>query len=239
VSRTFNIAIAPAPTLDSATYPNSRRTSTTSEQPPKRSTSDSALFQAPQRTRSNRVDDTRVIRVLQSVAQRVTDEAESQFVSALPPKQGELQALVKQKHVLEQTVEAYDKAISGHGHSQSRRLAVAAQHVVLQAARTVLADRTGGVAVPQAETKGIQSVSVSELTDTTQDAIAMAVKLNGTTSNEVDIIVAATSILKARTPTHDAPGVISATHIQASNVVPPRIASAFPPSGLSTLPEYV
>ena len=175
--------------------------------------------------------------MLQSVAQRVTDEAESQFVSPLPPKQGELQALVKQKHVLEQTVEAYDKAISGQGHSQSRRLAVAAQHVVLQAARTVLADRTVAISVaPQAETVGIQSVSVSELTDTTQDAIAMAVKLNGTTSNEVDIIVAATSILKARTPTHETP--ISPTHIQASsNAVPSRIASGFPLSNLSTLPE--
>jgi len=181
--------------------------------------------------------------VLQSVAQRVTDEAESQFVSSSPPKQGELQALVKQKHVLEQTVDAYDKAISGQGHSQSRRLAVAAQHVVLQAARTVLADRTvaiGSVTAPQAETVAIQSVSVSELTDTTQDAIAMAVKLNGTTSNEVDIIVAATSILKSRTPTHETPGVTSPTHIQASSAVSTsRIASAFPPSSLSTLPEYV
>ena len=182
--------------------------------------------------------------MLQSVAQRVTDEAESQFVSILPPKQGELQALVKQKHVLEQTVEAYDKAISGQGHSQSRRLAVAAQHVVLQAARTVLADRTvavnvSGVTAPQAEAVGIQSVSVNELTDTTQDAIAMAVKMNGTTSNEVDIIVAATSILKARTSTHETSGVISPTIIQASNTVPSRIATTFPPSPLSTLPEYV
>ena len=181
--------------------------------------------------------------MLQSVAQRVTNEAESQFVSTLPPKQGELQALVKQKHVLEQTVEAYDKAISGQGHSQSRRLAVAAQHVVLQAARTVLADRTvavSGVTAPQAEAVGIQSVSVSELTDTTQDAIAMAVKMNGTTSNEVDIIVAATSILKARTSTHETSGVISPTIIQASNTVPSsRIATTFPPSPLSTLPEYV
>ena len=173
----------------------------------------------------------------------MTDEAASQFVSTLPPKQGELQALVKQKHVLEQTVDAYDKAISGQGHTQSRRLAVAAQHVVLQAARTVLADRTvtvgGGVTAPQAEPVGIQSVSVSELTDTTQDAIAMAVKMNGTTSNEVDIIVAATSILKARTSTHETSGIISPTIIQASNPVPSsRIATTFPPSPLSTLPEY-
>src|ERR1700678_869477 len=107
-------------------------------------------------------------------------------------------------------------------------------------------DRTiavgSSVTAPKAETVGIQSVSVSELTDTTQDAIAMAVKLNGTASNEVDIIVAATSILKSRaSSTHETPGVISpTTHIQTSNAVPPsRIASAFPPSGLSTLTEYV
>ena len=60
--------------------------------------------------------------MLQNVAQRVTDEAESQFVATSPPKQ-EMHALVKQKHVLEQTVNAYDRALSGHGHLQARRLA--------------------------------------------------------------------------------------------------------------------
>ncbi|KAF8163464.1 hypothetical protein B0H34DRAFT_781171 [Crassisporium funariophilum] len=246
VSHSFNLSIAPVSALDSASYspePSRRPLG----DPPKRSTSDSALFQPPQRSntaRANRVDDGRVIRVLQSVAQRVTDEAESQFVSASPPKQGELQDLVKQKHVLEQTVDAYDKAISGQGHLQSRRLAVAAQHVVLQAARTVLADRTvaiGGVPAPQTETVSIQSVSVSELTDTTQDAIAMAVKMNGTASNEVDIIVTATSILKSRTPVHETPsGVLTTQAHPVSTAVPPsRITSTFPSSNLSTLAEYV
>ena len=49
MSHTFNIGIAPVPILDSAVFSNTRRTSITSDQPPKRSTSDSALFQAPQR----------------------------------------------------------------------------------------------------------------------------------------------------------------------------------------------
>lgn len=190
-----------------------------------------------------RVDDTRVIRVLQNVAQRVTDKAESQFVSASSPKGGELQDLVKQKHVLEQTVHAYDKAISGQAHIDSRRLAVAAQHVVLQAAQTVIADRTvasGGVPTPQTETVAIQSVSVNELTNKTQDAIAMAVKMNGTASNEVDIIVTATSILKSQTPVIESPTVAipPQPRIAPPGATPSRIVSAFPPSNLASLPEY-
>ena len=190
-------------------------------------------------TRTNRADDTRVIRVLQSVAQRITDEAESQFVSASPPKRGELQDLVKQKHVLEQTVHAYDKAISGQGHTDSRRLAVAAQHVVLQAAQTVVAGRSvGGAPTPQAEKTPIQSVSVSELTDKTQDAIAMAVKRIGTASNEVDIIVTATSILKSQTP---APTGVPPPQPRTQAVTSPSrvIIPTYPPSNLSPLPEYV
>ncbi|KDR73502.1 hypothetical protein GALMADRAFT_227953 [Galerina marginata CBS 339.88] len=244
INHTFTISIAPVSALDTASYSRSRRPSLVGE-PPKRSTSDSALFQIPQRmdARITRVDDTRVIRVLQNVAQRVTDKAESQFVSASPPKEGELQDLVKQKHVLEQTVHAYDKAISGQGHMDSRRLAVAAQHVVLQAAQTVIADRTvasGGVPTPQAETVAIQSVSVNELTNKTQDAIAMAVKMNGTASNEVDIIVTATSILKSQTPVMDSPtGTIPPpARVPPPGAPPSRIASAFPPSNLAPLPEY-
>lgn len=199
--------------------------------------------------------DTRVIRVLQSVAQRVTEEAESQFIGA-PPTQGEFQDLVKQKHVLEQTVNAYDKEISGQSHSQTRRLAVAAQNVVVQAAHTVIADRTaasGGVVQP--ESTNIQSVTVHELSDATQDAIAEAVKRNGTASTEVDIIVAATSILKARTPgspsatglesTSGAVGQQTRSHSAgATGTTPirfiPTMTSGFPPNpNLPPLAEYV
>jgi hypothetical protein len=180
------------------------------------------------------VDDRAVIQVLQNVAQRVTDEAESQFVATSPPQQGEIHALAKQKHVLEQTVNAYDRALSGHGHLQARRLAVAAQHVVLQAAQTIVADRT--VAVGGAPTSEMESVSMHELTDKTQDAIAMAVKMNGPTSNEVDIIVTATSILKQGTPAVTPP---PSRHSMAGPSTP-RMTSAFPlPTSLSTLPEHV
>ena len=193
--------------------------------------------------------DNRVIRVLQSVAQRVTEEAESQLVSASPPKPNELQDLVKQKHVLEQTVDAYDKAISGHTPSQDRRLAVAAQNVVVQAAHTVIADRTvasGGIPVQQSETTAIKSVTVSELSDATQDAIAQAVKREGSASTEVDIIVAATSILKSRTAGSPAPLADTCqANLQhyghSAGTVPrlvPQTTGAYPPS-LPSMPEYV
>lgn len=194
--------------------------------------------------RINREDDTHVKKVLQNMKQRVTDKAESQSISLSPPKQGELQDLVKQKHVLERTVDAYDKAISGQGHVDSRRLAVAAQHVVIQAARTVMADRTvanGGVPTPRTETEVIQSVSVSELTDKTQDAIAMAVKMNGRGSNEMDIIVTATSILKSQTPAMDASPPPTVPPLRPPVPViaaPSRLASTLPPPTLSPLPEY-
>jgi len=184
--------------------------------------------------------------VLQSVAQRVTEEAESQLVSASPPKPSELQDLVKQKHVLEQTVDAYDKAISGHKPLQDRRLAVAAQNVVVQAAHTVIADRSGGVPVQQSETTAIKSVTVSELSDATQDAIAQAVKREGSASTEVDIIVAATSILKSRTTGSPAPLTDpSQASLQqfghSSGPVPrliPQTTSTYP-STLPSMPEYI
>lgn len=256
--------------IDSNSFARSRRPSLAGD-PPRRSTSDSVLFQAVQRSvptslypsrpshffirakpRPQSVDvespDTRVIRVLQSVAQRVTEEAASQFVSASPPKQSDFQDLVKQKHVLEQTVEAYDKAISGNNPVQSRRLAVAAQNVVVQAAHTVIADRTvasGGIPIQQSETSAIKSVTVTELSDATQDAIAQAVKREGTASTEVDIIVAATSILKSRTPGSPAAGADSTQTIipqprsHSTSVVPRLLPSMNSYPNLPPLSEYV
>jgi hypothetical protein len=259
LTHSFNLTVATTSTID-PTFSRSRRPSLAGD-PPRRSTSDSALFQAPQRSvclspivsrmfipvfsaRAKRPaqvlesPDTRVKRVLENVAQRVTEEAESQFVSTSPPEQGALQDLVKQKHVLEQTVDAYDKEITGQGHSQTRRLAVAAQNVVVQAAHRVIADRTvatGGIPTQQSETTAMQSVTVGELTDATQDAIATAVKRNGTASTEVDIIVAATSILKARQPTLDI--VPSSVQQQPRpGAGPIRFAAG---TNLTPLPEYV
>ncbi|KAF8637376.1 hypothetical protein AX17_002875 [Amanita inopinata Kibby_2008] len=281
LSHTFTITIAPVSAIDTTSYAQSRRPSMAGDIP-RRSTSDSYLCQTAQRSkaRSNTLTstggytanknassssanpntagisespDTRVIRVLQQAAQKVMLETESQLVSGIPEKQETLDDLARQKHILEQTVDAYDKELSGQSHSQTRRLAVAAQHVVIQAAHTVIADKTGGTVILQSEVSAIQSVTVSELSDATQDAIAEAVKMKGAASNDVDIIVTATSILKARTP--GSPTIPLETLPTPSNSpVTPNISSLSSSPGLGTtrsnlgsgytpnltsLPEYV
>ncbi|KAF6763922.1 hypothetical protein DFP72DRAFT_873762 [Ephemerocybe angulata] len=243
VSRTFTIAISPVGGHDGQ-FPRSRRPSGSGEAP-RRSASDSALSMIPQRAKGARVapppvvpipgetSSSRVIRVLQNVAQRVTDEAEHQIVDpSTIPKTDSLQDIVMQKHVLDQTVEAMDMELSGHGHSASKRLVIAAQQVVIQAAANVIADRNvsiGRAPVVPNKSTAVQRVSVSELSDATHDAIAAAVKTNGPRSTEVDIIVTAASILKAKAPAADA---------VVTPAVPPRtIPSMNFASNLSTLPE--
>ncbi|KAG6851254.1 hypothetical protein H0H93_011690 [Arthromyces matolae] len=245
LSHTFQIAIAPFESKETAGPSHSRRPSLAGD-PPKRSTSDSVLVQGVPRTKSRALParrpspespDTRVIRVLQSVAQRVTEEAQSQ-ISQSPPKH--FQELVKQKEVLEHSVTAYDKAITHYDTSppQSRMLAVAAQNVVVQAAHQVIADRaafSGNMLPPPQSEVAIQSVTVMELSDATQDAIAAAVKQKGHDSTEVDIMVAATSILKSRTepiPSLQAPRPHAT--VGASRIMPKN--PAYP---LSSVSEYV
>ncbi|KXN92214.1 hypothetical protein AN958_08667 [Leucoagaricus sp. SymC.cos] len=242
LSHAFNITIAPVSSIDTSSFSRSRRPSLAGE-PPKRSASDSALFQAPQRAKTRAIPvpvesaDTRVIRVLQTAAQRVTQEAESQLVSSSPPR-NDFQALVKQKHVLDQTVDAYDKALSGHGQSEATILAVAAQNVVVQAAHKVYVDRGGGVPPPQGEA-AIQSVTVGELTEVTQDAIAKAVQRNGTASTEVDIVVTAAGIIKSESDAIQTipPQIRSlSTGTLPTRMNPPLINSY--PTNLAPLPEY-
>jgi hypothetical protein len=180
---------------------------------------------------------TRVIRVLQNVAQRVTEEAEHQLAPSMSmvPKTDSLQEIVKQKHVLDQTVEAFDKEMSGQSGMASKRLAIAAQQVVIQAAANVIADRNvsiGRAPVVPNKSTAVQRVSVGELTDATHDAIAAAVKNNGTGSTEVDIIVAAASILKAKAPSAESgppAGIPSTRNIPSMNFA----------SNLTTLPEMM
>ncbi|PFH54209.1 hypothetical protein AMATHDRAFT_135274 [Amanita thiersii Skay4041] len=261
LSHTFTITIAPVSAIDTISYPRSRRPSMAGDTP-RRSTSDSYLCQSNQRSSTDiksdgasESPDTRVIRVLQQAAQKVTMEAKSQLVAGVPETQDSLEDLAKQKHVLEQTVDAYDKELSGQSHSQTRRLAVAAQHVVVQAAHTVIADKTGGIVIPQSEVTAIQSVTLSELSEATQDAIAEAVKMKGTATNDVDIMITATSILKARAPNSPTTSVESLpsssnSPVATNNVVPSpsqspglgtsrlNIGSGYTPN-LSSLPEYV
>lgn len=176
--------------------------------------------------------DTRVIRVLQTAAQRVTQEAESQLVSASP--KNSLQALVKQKHVLDQTVDAYDRALSGHCQDEASVLAAAAQDVVVQAAQKVYVDRGGSV--PLQGEAAIQSVTVGELTEVTQDAIARAVQRNGTASTEVDIVRTAAGIIKLESD------AVQAIPLQIRSVTTGALQTRINPplinSYLSPLPEY-
>jgi hypothetical protein len=187
--------------------------------------------------------DTRVIRVLQTAAQRVT-QAQSQLVLASPPP-NDYHNLVKQKYVLDQTVDAYDKALSGHGRNDGNMLAVAAQNVVVEAAHRVYVDRGGGVMPPIQGEAAIQSVTVGELTEVTQDAIAKAVKRNGTSSTEVDIVVTAAGIIRSESDAVSA----ATTHVvlphqmrsistgTLPNWMNPPLINSFPPN-LSSLPEY-
>jgi hypothetical protein len=188
--------------------------------------------------------DTRVIRVLQTAAQRVT-QAQSQLVFS--PPENDYHNLVKQKYVLDQTVDAYDKALSGHGRNDGNMLAVAAQNVVVQAAHRVYVDRGGGMPPIQGEA-AIQSVTVGELTEVTQDAIAKAVERNGTSSTEVDIVVTAAGIIKSESDaasaavTHavlqPAPHqMLSMSTGTLPNRMNPPLINGFPPN-LSPLPEY-
>lgn len=156
------------------------------------------------------------MQVLTSAAQRVAQEAQSQVIASLTPSEPigadvqalasqELQALAKQQHVL--TAAAIDMKTTSEQHqgssqSPSSVLAVAAQQVVLQAARSVRADRSAAAGIPPSQSTAGQHVTVNEVSVATQSAVAQAVEITGPLSSEVDVLMTATSILQnhVRTP---------------------------------------
>jgi len=226
LSRTLAITIAPVSSVENNAYPRSRRPSV-SDMPPRRSTSDSALFQAAQRSKARLVispgpipvpgesSTSRVVRVMQSVAARVHEEAataESEIAAVEPSEisEGEVVDIKKSKEVLRATVSAMETDLKGQAQpeTETKRLAVAAHSVVIQAAANVIADRNvsiGRAPVVPNKSTAVQRVSVNELSDATHDAIVQAVKTNPTGMAGVDIIVAAASILKAQAPTGPEP----------------------------------
>lgn len=155
--------------------------------------------------------DAQVIQVLTSAAQRVAQEAQSQIISSATPGEPgpELQALAKQQHVLTITAQAFDQEVTGQQRSEigpqaTTVLAAAAQQVVFQAARQVVADRSAAVASqisagftppPDAATQ----VTVNEVSVATQSAVAQAVEITGPLSNEVDVLMTASSLLQQQT----------------------------------------
>lgn len=171
-----------------------------------------SLLIYPPRTLTNLVQpvttrDAQVIQVLTSAAQRVAQEAQSQIISSATQGEPgpELQALAKQQHVLTITAQAVDQEVTGQrsdiGPQATNMLAVAAQQVVFQAARQVVADRSAAVAsqisagftpTPVAATQ----VTVNEVSVATQSAVAQAVEITGPLSNEVDVLMTASSLLQ-------------------------------------------
>ena len=140
--------------------------------------------------------DKRVLRVLQQAAQNVITEANSLIITGTPEIQETVEDLAKQTYVLEQALDAYEREVSGQGNPQTRRLTLAAQHVVVQAGHIVIADKTGGIFVAQSDVAAIESVSVGELSNATQVAIAAAIEKKGTATDVNGIIITAASILK-------------------------------------------
>lgn len=163
--------------------------------------------------------------MLTTAAQRVAQEAQSQVVAAGAPSEPghELQSLAKQQHVLTVTAQAVDKAVYAQGvpvEQPSSVLAAAAQHVVLQAARQVAADRSAVAAaqisagLPAPQTSSSQ-VTVNEVSVATQTAVAQAVEIAGPLSSEVDVLMTASSLLQqqSRAPVAPAPGSLNSTQM--------------------------
>ncbi|KAG2041624.1 hypothetical protein BDR03DRAFT_945266 [Suillus americanus] len=226
LTQTFHLNIVPVSNLDTS-FSASRRGSMNGEMhKPRRVATDSTVPQAsPRPLRSQpssglvspvATRDAQVIQVLTSAAQRVAQEAQSQIISSATPGEPgpELQALAKQQHVLTITAQAFDQEVTGQQRSEigpqaTTVLAAAAQQVVFQAARQVVADRSAVVASqisagftppPDAATQ----VTVNEVSVATQSAVAQAVEITGPLSNEVDVLMTASSLLQQqiRAPPH-------------------------------------
>ena len=153
--------------------------------------------------------DSQVLQVLNTAAQRVAQEAQSQVISSRTPSEPTpaLELLAKQQHVLTVTAQALDQTLD-HGAtrvdvssqpSHVLAMASAAQRVVLQAARTVTADRTAlnnSMGVLAAQSTVQSQVTVNEVSVATQTAVAQAVGMAGPLSNEVDVLMTASSLLQ-------------------------------------------
>ncbi|KAF8557304.1 hypothetical protein OG21DRAFT_1505519 [Imleria badia] len=216
--QSFHLSIAPVSTLDGS-IPTPRRSSINGDiHRARRISSDMSVPQLtpPRPLRPATTSsipppvashDAQVMQVLTTAAQRVAQEAQSQVIASTVSNEHapELQALAKQQHVLTVTAQAFDQEVSGFDTPQQTSvLAVAAQQVVLQAARQVAADRSAAVAsqisaglppLPPAATQ----VTVNEVSVATQSAVAQAVEITGPLSSEVDVLITASSLLQQQT----------------------------------------
>ena len=150
--------------------------------------------------------------VLTNAAHRVAQVAQSQVIAAPPAElpRSELQALAKQQHVLTVTARALNhgglarEIPSDPATSSNISLAAAAQHVVLSAARQVVADHSAAqvaVGIPPSPSSAAAAaqVTVDEVSVATQSAVAKAVELAGPMSSDVQVLMTASSLLNGGT----------------------------------------
>jgi hypothetical protein len=222
--------------------------------------------------------DTQVLQVLTAAAQRVAQEAQTQVIGSRTPSEPTpaLELLAKQQHVLTVTAQALDQTLDHGGTTRADvasqpshvlAMASAAQQVVLQAARTVTADRTAlntsmGIQTPQSTVQS--QVTVNEVSVATQTAVAQAVGMSGPLSSEVDVLMTASSLLQQQErntpPAPSPPATLDPSQISApvesarshsTDELPSRqtfpttgstsTPTSFLPPSLSSvpLPEYV
>ncbi|KAK7467266.1 hypothetical protein VKT23_004323 [Stygiomarasmius scandens] len=200
VSHSFRINIAPRSAVDASF--NTR--SPTANESSRRA---SDMYRPPLPPQPNNVSENapaRVVEVLQNVAQRVTEAAQLQQMSTRPTD--DISTLVKQKQVVEQSLVAYDQALTGPTPPETHRLAVAVQAVVAEAAQSAVAPRAAAAGITPTPLLAIQVASVGEMTDLTQVALAEAVKMQGVGSKDVDVIETTSSLLASRhSRPHDVP----------------------------------
>ncbi|KAJ4487815.1 hypothetical protein J3R30DRAFT_3695473 [Lentinula aciculospora] len=203
LSSTFHINVAPRSAMDPA-WP-SRSTAAAGPVDLPRRASDPMLNRLAARMppqSPNNVSETtpaRVVEVLQNVAARVAEKTEVSLATF--SAMGNLNHLAKQRHAVEQSLAAYDLALIGPTPPETHRLAVAAQAVVAEAAQHAVAPRAAAAGITPTPSLAIQVASIGEMTDLTQEALAAAVTMQGSGSNDLDVIQTTSNILAAhKTP---------------------------------------
>ncbi|KAI0831256.1 hypothetical protein BC628DRAFT_1407775 [Trametes gibbosa] len=251
LTHTVHITIAPMAAVDSSFTPSRRPSLVGDIHNPRRIMSDSVVAGVPQPTPAPRLmrgpptlsappppvgaPESQVVQVLTTAAQRVAQEAQSQVVASPNEAGPELQALAKQQHVLTVTAQAISSKMAGEvpegAVAQSNALTAAAQQVVLQAARQVVADRTVAAVssgIPAAVSAAPQ-VTVKEVSVATQSAVAQAVGMVGPLSSEVDVLMTATSLLQQQTRGPPVMGTLDPARPHSTGNSPPGQFDLPPP----------
>ncbi|KIY72094.1 hypothetical protein CYLTODRAFT_486685 [Cylindrobasidium torrendii FP15055 ss-10] len=195
LSHTFTINIAPMSSIDPAT--NYGRAASSHELMQR------VVHQPPSHPPPHFETSTpqRVATVLQDVAHRVAEET-NVVQSRTPPahQQGQMASLVKQQHVLESTIDAYDKAVKGDQNRDMLSLAHAVQDVVVEAAQTVMAPMVLTMSRPPTGHEALANAPMSEVSAGVKGALAHAViqldNAGAHAANELDVIRTARQVIR-------------------------------------------